>query len=261
MTNAYALPARKEGTLTRALSPSAVTSYIDCAARWWYDEVSAKQPPTSALALGKAVHAAIALDLEARKNGIGDPHEDDIRQEFAACWKRETAVAHFRSDEDPDQLAATGAEMSLLFSRQIAPSLKVKAIETPVAGMIGTARTHGVIDIVTEDGELIDVKTASKKPTGISAAHSLQLTTYGMLGNSRRARLVTITKAKVPTIVDQPFTLTPAHTQYASTMFSMVADAIGAGIHLPNRGSNICGRKYCAHWRKCQDEHGGHVRE
>jgi hypothetical protein len=261
MTNAYAIPARKEGALTRALSPSQVITYIDCAARWWFEEVAPKQPPTSALALGKAVHAAIALDLEARKNGIGDPREEDIREEFAACWKLETATADFRADEDPDKLAATGAEMSLLFSRTVAPSLKVASIEKPVAGMIGTARTHGVIDVLTTDRIIIDVKTAAKKPTGISAAHRMQLTTYGLLERSTAAVLITITKTKHPAIYSQPLSIAPSDTQYAATMFSMVADSIGAGIHLPNRGSNLCSRKHCAFWRTCQDEHGGHVRE
>jgi CRISPR/Cas system-associated exonuclease Cas4 (RecB family) len=255
-----AAPAR-EGALTRALSPSQVTTYIDCAARWWFEEVAPRQPPTSALALGRAVHSAIALDLEARKNGIGDPSEDDIREEFSACWKKETAAADFRADEDPDQLAATGAEMSLLFSRKVAPSLKVAAIEKPVAGRIGSARTHGVIDVLTTDRIIIDVKTAAKKPTGISAAHRMQLTTYGLLEHSTAAVLITLTKTKEPAIYSQPVNITPADTQYATTMFSMVADAIGAGIHLPNRGSNLCGRKYCAHWRACEAEHGGHVRE
>jgi hypothetical protein len=249
------------GALTRALSPSHVTSYIDCAAQWWFNEVSDKQPPTGALALGRAVDRAIGLNLEAIKNGIGDAREEDLREEFRACWLQEAAAADFRKDEDAAQLADKGEEMAVLFARQVAPTLKVKSIQQPVVGEIGTARTHGVIDILTEDGEVIDVKTAAKKPAGISAAHALQLTTYGMLAGSSRARLVTITKTKEPAIVQQSFTLTPADTQYAATMFSMVADSIGAGIHLPARNSNFCSRKYCAHWRACEGEFGGRVRE
>lgn len=237
----------------RALSPSQVTTYTDCAARWWYGSaVGLPDPPTGALALGRSVHTGIAAGL------TGDKNADEA---FSDAWRVDVQEAELRADEDAATLEAKGLQLVALFMDQAAPGLRIAAIEQPVAGAIGTATTRGVIDIRTVDGEIIDIKTASKKPLGISAAHRLQLTTYGMLTHTRKARVITLTKTKEPGLYDHSFELTPADTQYAATMFSMVADSILAGVHIPNRGSTLCSRKQCAFWRECQKDHGGAVRE
>jgi len=244
----------ERGTRTaRALSPSQVTTYTDCAARWWYGSaMGIEDPPTGALALGRSVHTGIAEALAGHKNAD---------EAFSDAWRVDVGSAELRADEDAAQLEAKGLQLVKLFMDQAAPGLHVEAIEKKITGPIGTAYTRGVIDIRTTEGEVIDIKTASKKPLGISAAHRLQLTTYGMLDHTPKARVITLTKTKEPALYDHSFTLTPADTHYAVTMFSMVADAIEAGVHLPNRGSTLCSRKQCAFWRECQADHGGAVRE
>ena len=242
-----------EGRAQRALSPSQVTTYIDCAARWWYGSaMGLEDPPTGALALGRAVHTGIAAGLAGNKNAL---------EAFADAWRVDVQAAELRADEDAHELYQKGLQMVDLFMREGAPGLRVEAVEKPVSGAIGTAHTRGVIDIRTVDGEIIDIKTAAKKPTGISAAHRLQLTTYGILDHTNKTRIVTLTKTKEPGIYDHRFELTPADTHYAATMFSMVADAIETGLHIPNRGSTLCSRKQCAFWRDCQKDHGGAVRD
>jgi CRISPR/Cas system-associated exonuclease Cas4 (RecB family) len=249
MTNAHI----EEGRASRALSPSQVTTYTDCAARWWYGSAMGLEDPcTGALALGRSVHTGIAEALAGNKNAD---------EAFADAWRVDVAGAELRTDEDAGALEAKGLQLVKLFMDQAAPGLNVEAIEKKITGPIGTAYTRGVIDIRTTDGEVIDIKTASKKPLDISAAHRLQLTTYGMLDHTPKARVITLTKTKEPGLYDHSFQIEPADTQYAATMFSMVADAIQAGIHLPNRGSTLCSRKQCAFWRTCQQDHGGHVRE
>ena len=44
---------------------------------------------------------------------------------------------------------------------------------------------RGIADIVTMDGTLIDIKTASRKPSGLAADHALQLATYAQLLRKR----------------------------------------------------------------------------
>jgi RecB family exonuclease len=242
-----------EGRAQRALSSSQVTTYIDCAARWWYGSAfGLPDPKTGALALGTAVHTGIAAGLTGSKNAL---------EAFADAWRVEVQATELRVDEDSAALELKGLEIVDLFMREGAPGLHIAEIEQKVAGPIGNAHTRGIIDIRTVDGEIIDIKTASKKPTGISAAHRMQLTTYGMLSGCRKARIITLTKTKEPGIYDHSFELTPADTQYAATMFSMVADAIDTGLHIPNRGSTLCSRKQCAFWRECQKDHGGAVRD
>src|ERR1039457_5467556 len=55
--------------------------------------------------------------------------------------------------------------------RQAAPSIKPAAIELPVSGTIAGIPVVGVIDILDTSGRVIDLKTASERPQGISASH------------------------------------------------------------------------------------------
>jgi hypothetical protein len=50
-------------------------------------------------------------------------------------------------------------------------------VEVPVSGTIVGVAVRGIADIVTTDGMVVDVKTASRKPSGLAADHSLQLAT------------------------------------------------------------------------------------
>ena len=211
-------------TPTRPLSPSQVTTYLDCAERWWFDRIAGEQPPTGALALGKVVHAGIAAGLS------GDKNADEV---FADAWRADVQRAELRADEDAGALEAKGLQLVALFMKEAAPGLgAVAAIEEPCAGAIGTAHAHGVIDIRTAAGEIIDIKTAAKKPEGISSREALQLTTYGLLKKCRTVRVVTLTKTKEPALYSNAFTLTPSHTQYTASMFSLVGEAI-----------TLCGRR------------------
>ena len=42
-------------------------------------------------------------------------------------------------------------------------------------------------------------------------------------------------------------------------LYPAVQQAIRAGLFLPNRSSNLCSRKYCSFWRRCEREFGGKV--
>lgn len=255
-TNLITMPARETA---RALSPSQVTAYLDCAARWFYDQVSAPQPATGALLIGRVVDQVLTWALGSEPGSL--PSESDLREATAAAFAAELPGAELRETENAIAMEDQAAQMAALFMRQAAPGLEVAALQEAVSGPIGTARARGIIDIRTVDGELIDIKTAAKKPDGISSSHALQLTTYALLKHTKRVRVITLTKTKEPALYSHAMTISPQHTQYAVNMFSIVDAAIAGGIHPPNRGSHLCSRKHCAHWRACQEEHGGFVKE
>jgi hypothetical protein len=109
---------------------------------------------------------------------------------------------------------------------------------------------------------LVDLKTASKKPAGVSSSHALQLTTYGVLADQAAAkvnpvkrytapRLYTITKTKTPAVVQQTVEITPEDRAYAEYIYPAVQDAARRGEVLPRRSSNLCSRKHCAYWQQC----------
>ena len=54
------------------------------------------------------------------------------------------------------------------------------------------------VDVLDEEGRVVDVKTAARKPSGISPDYAFQLATYRQLspGASGEARLDTLVKTK-----------------------------------------------------------------
>ena len=66
--NERTLPDVNEPTSPRSaeiLSPSQVRCFMDCQVRWWFKyKLRVPEPPTGKMALGKAVHAALAHNFE-----------------------------------------------------------------------------------------------------------------------------------------------------------------------------------------------------
>jgi hypothetical protein len=78
-------------------------------------------------------------------------------------------------------------------------------------------------------------------------------------GGTGKARLDTLTKTKRPELVQQEFTIEPSGVAQTQKLYPAVQLAIRAGHFLPSRSSNLCSRKYCSFWRRCQDDFGGRV--
>ena len=64
-------------------------------------------------------------------------------------------------------------------------------------------RVRRILDLLDTEGRVLEFKTASKRPNGVSAEHSLQLTTYAMItsGAGGLCRLDTVTKNKTVQVV------------------------------------------------------------
>ncbi len=112
-----------------------------------------------------------------------------------------------------------------------------------------------------QQGAVIDLKTASRKPPGISADYRLQLTTYDLLCPQSRGvgRLDVMVKTKTIRLVHQTTEIGPDDVQFVESIYPMVQEAIRDGLFYPRRTSRLCSRKYCAFWRACEKEFGGTV--
>lgn len=258
-----------------ALSPSQITGYLNCSASWHYKyRLKLPETKTAALALGKAVHAAIegALALEARGHKVEQP--------TAMIWHAKNRMevelkgAQLKPDEDAAALILKAGEMARAFHAQ-APRLTPAmlpghsdtprpALELELSGKVAGVPVRGIADCIHQDpdtGELtvVDFKTSSRSPSDISNAHRIQLATYAHIAEIRLAKIVTITKAKEPKVVAQTFPILASDREHIEALFPIVADAMAQGFAVPNRTSTFCSRKNCSFWRACQADYGGTV--
>src|SRR5215471_1849583 len=116
---------------------------------------------------------------------------------------RPRKVREFQADEDIDALKASGARLAQKYVCEALPAIKPAAVEAPFSGAIAGVPVRGIADIMTTDGTIIDVKTASRKPSGVAADHALQLATYAELvpGASGETRIDTLVSTKDPQLI------------------------------------------------------------
>lgn len=248
--------------LGAVLSPSQVRTFSDCSAKWFFKyALGLPDPPNGSLVRGRVVHQMAEAFFRAKLEG-GAPDPDDLQACFEDAWDREAASAAFGADEDVDLLKRQAAMLTRKYLDEVAPEIEPAALELPVQGVIGGVPVRGFVDLLDKSGRIIDLKTAARKPTGLSADYAFQLATYRQLcaGASGKARVDTLVATKSPQVVTQEYTVSPADLKITEKLYPLVREAMREGIYLPNRSSNLCSYRHCAFAAICEAEFGGRVK-
>ena len=175
------------------LSPSQASTFLSCSAKWWFRYgLGLPDPPAGGLVRGKAVHAIIEYALRAKMAGVV-LETGALSDCWDVAWDEAAESAQFQACEDVEGLKASGARLAQKYVAEALPETEPAAVEVPVSGTIAGVPVRGIADIVTTDGMVIDIKTASRKPSGLAADHALQLATYAtLLADSSAARRASI---------------------------------------------------------------------
>lgn len=258
-------PAQKPAALDipAILSPTSLTTFMDCSAKWFYRKVlNLPETRGSALGLGSAVHEALAENFRQKIETKEDLPTEGVTALFVDAFSRQLDSIVLQADESADELKQMGETLVRVYMDQAAPSIEPAAVEQAVEGLIGDVPVHGYIDILTTDGTVIDIKTASKKPSGITSDHRLQLTTYAMLepAASGKCRRDAIAKTKTVTLTQATMEVSDADRKLTTRLYSIARDQMRTGLVAPNRGSFLCSRKYCGYCDRCADEFGGEIK-
>ncbi len=253
-------PVRNEH-LGAVLSPSQVNKFLNCSAAWWFKYGAVlPDPKGGSLVLGLAVHRIVEYWF--RQQLAGNTVEiDDLGGVYDAAWEELSAEAAFATDDDPDELKRQGAMLLRKYLEEAAPEIQVAAIEEPVSGEIAGVPVRGIIDLMDADGRILDVKTAAKKPSGLDSGYRFQLATYRQLHPRAcgKVRLDTLVATKTPQLVTIEHTVSVQDQLMTQHLYPLVREGMREGLYFPNRGSNLCSRKYCNFADACEREFGGCV--
>ena len=248
-------------TLGSLLSPSQANCYLMCSAKWWFKYgLGLPDPKGGSLVRGLAVHKVIETWFRATMAGAA-PEIEDMREPYDAAWDALSADASFAEGDDIGELKRQGAALLRRYLEDVAPQIRPAKLEQRVVGEIGGVKVQGYIDILDVDGRVIDVKTAAKSPSRVDPSYAFQLATYRQLcpGASGKVRLDTLVATKTPKVVTTEYEVTAADQLMTQTLYPRVREGIREGLYLPNRGCNLCSRKYCNFAGACEKEFGGHV--
>jgi RecB family exonuclease len=244
------------------LSPSQVQCFTECSARWWFRYgLGLPDPKNGTLALGIAVHDAIAEHFRAKIAGAHLDPADAAEAFDGSWWDQLEGDTILREEDDPAELRATGRALASRYVAEAAPAIRPAAVEEKVEGIIAGVRVQGRIDIREEDGTIRDIKTACRRPSGVSAAHRFQLATYVQITPAAAGvtYVDTLVKTKQPQLVQISHRIDSAEIRQTQVMYPLTQDAMRAGLYVPNRAAALCSRKHCAFWKNCQNEFGGSV--
>jgi hypothetical protein len=243
------------------LSPSQVRTFRDCGAKWYYKyALGLPDPPNGSLVRGRVVHQMAEAFFRAKLDG-GSPGSRRSAASFDQAWDTAAAGAAFGADEDVDLLKRQAAMLTRKYLDEVAPEIEPAALELSVQGVIGGVAVRGFVDLLDTSGRIIDLKTAARKPTGVSADYAFQVATYGSFARGPTGR-----RAWIPWWPPKaPGGYAGVHGLAGGSEDDGEAVSVGAGgdargIYLPNRSSNLCSYKHCAFAAVCESEFGGRVK-
>lgn len=248
--------------LGAVLSPSQVNTYLGCSARWWFRYgCGLPDPPSASLVRGRVVHKVAETWFRAQLAGER-VEADDMEAPFEESWRKEAEEARFADVEEMETTKRQTAVLARKYIDEAAPEIRPAAMEVPVNGTIAGVPVRGFIDLLDVDGRIIDLKTAARKPSGVSADYALQLATYKQLEPraNGQVRLDTLVATKTPQLVTIPYTVSMADQFHTQHMYPLVQEGIHEGLFFPNRSANLCSKRTCSFWQACQKEFGGAVK-
>jgi hypothetical protein len=119
------------------LSPTQVRTFLDCSAKWWFRYgLRLPEPKTSSLALGSAVHDALAENFRQKIETREDLDVCGVTALFRQSWPRQTEEAVFQPDEDAGQLRLVGEQLVQKYMEEAAPYIDPAGVEFEVTGRI-----------------------------------------------------------------------------------------------------------------------------
>ena len=245
----------------RPLSPSSVNCYLGCSARYHYRYVQKLPDPASgSLVRGRAVHKLVNHWFKFRIEGL-TLDNGHLAEAYDEIWEQESEGAAFASGEDVEETKASGAALAAKYLAEAAPEIEPAQLDIPVSGTIGGVAVRGYVDLLDVHGTIVDLKTASRKPSGVSPDYALQVATYAALtpGASGNVRIDTVVSTKQPQLVSIEYNVPDADRQLVERLYPRVQEGMASGFYCPSRGGNLCSRKYCNFWEQCTAEFGGVV--
>jgi putative RecB family exonuclease len=250
------------------VSVSQVQTYLGCPLQYRFRYIDKIPPPwrPAALAFGSSVHAAVEWFHRERLAGRS-PEPEAVAKMFDADWfAQNLEPVVFSEKESKETLAEKGRELVRLYAEQVDGTLP-RLIEDrfeidlvdPETGEIFDVRLRGVIDLVEEDGTLVELKTAARTFDVGSLERHIQLSTYALVrllatGTIPPLRIDALLKTKASRLERLPATRTVEDLAWTARLILSVAQAIRSGCFFPNP-SWRCGEcEFLAHCQKWRGE-------
>ena len=174
--------ARGASGIADVLSPAQVRTFSDCEVRWFYQHLlGLSDPLTSVLALDTAIRTALLTNFRHKLESKQDIETEGVVGLFRRTWEQQQTSAMFCKDEVPETIRRTGEELVRIYMQQAAPQIRPASIKQPFQGVLGMVRILGQLDVMDEDGAIIDIRTVRTAAARIDHGVRFELATCARL--------------------------------------------------------------------------------
>ena len=248
--------------MTDVLSPSQVRTFSGCEVRWFYEHLlGLPDPPTATMALHNAIRTALMTNFRYKVESKADIQTEGVVGLFRRAWKQQLASTNFCEDEVPQAIGKTGEALVRIYMHEVAPQIRPAAVERPLRGVLGGVRIRAQVDLMDEDGTIIDVRTADAAPARVDPMQRFEWTTCSRLAEapSGVVRSDILVTGNTPQLITEKWEVSAADVQWTDALYPLAQEAMRRGYYMPNRNSIHCSRHHCPYWRRCEQDFGGVV--
>jgi len=229
-------------------------------------------PPGVAMARGVGVHGAAKGNFRQKIESHEDLPTQDIIDiavsEFDRVLKR---GVRFTPEEESrgaevviGETRDTTAGLATVFAEEVAPAYQPEMVEQKQRIVLPEAPFDlvAILDLMTTDGYVVDLKTSSKSPGLYDADQSEQLTFYALVYKALKGELPVGVSLEV--LVETPAqkkryrkalhsTRTIGDLTALVNRINMAVKLIDAGVFIPTNPSNWwCDSRWCGYFNTCK---------
>lgn len=264
--------------LIDVVSPWKLETANDCLAKFYFRYVERDRSDRyrAAMQLGNAFDATGNDTYRAKMKNGRTPSARDVQERFAAHWQFEADAVDDWQGETRGGLLDIGVQGAALWRDRVAawvaPLSAQQDVTTEVQDVVSGDRfaLRGIVDMrgeVMQHGAKLKVITdlkASGRRFQESAFHrKFQPVAYTLLTGTPTFQYHVVVTTKTPQTQIMQCAISDddraAFLRRAAMLRRQVATAHRTGDWLPNRASNLCSRRYCPHWGRCEKTFGGTV--
>ena len=242
------------------LSISQIKMFLRCPLSYCFRYIQGiKMPPNSSMTMGRCIHSTIEELYRRRINKERGVSEDTLKDHFASTWGRESTETDFQSDEIPGKLKDEGIKLVEKYLEDIAPTVKPKEIEKKFELTFEnvTYTLKGVIDLIEENGTIVDHKCSKRSPVQSDIDRDIQVSAYAIAYQSlygkkpHALRYDYLVRNKTPKTVQCETERTQKALDRFLKLLGYVSKSIEQGIYYPNESMMCKGCAYkllCSRW-------------
>lgn len=242
--------------MKKHLSITQIKMFLQCPLKYFFRyKQGIKVKPNSSLTMGRSVHKAIEEFYRGKMKG----ETIDIKDAFSVSWDEERKDTDFKREENPGELKDEGVRLVDKYAEEIAPNVRPKEIEKDFELMFENFAYNlkGIIDLIEEDGTVVDHKCSKRSPNQADIDRDIQLSAY-QIGyrflydqDPKSLRYDYVIRNKAPKVLQCQTERSQKDLDRFLKLLGYVSKAIEADIYYPNEGMlcSTCGyRDLCRKW-------------